>query len=128
MGRRVGVDRHTGKLLVGWDHVRQSISTIVRTDFFERHQRRDLGSGIPSLVDKPQNEETILKFFMAVAIALEPRQMAHSVYGEPDFRLIAIGVDASTPGVLTASLVGYYYEDGRQVGTRRNVRVALPII
>lgn len=110
----VGIDQHTGKVLVGWPHVVQSIIKIVMTELGSRVERRDVGSRLISLLDKPQNEETMLQFFMAIAEALEPRIVRGSIYGEPRFSLTAISFNLSKPGVVPISLMGNYYPDGHK--------------
>jgi phage baseplate assembly protein W len=110
----VGIDQNTGKVLVGWPHVAQSINKIVMTEIGSRVERRDFGSGFGGLIDKPQNAETTLAFFMAIAEALEPRLVRSSIYGEPRFSLTAIRADLQTPGILQLSLMGDYYPDGHR--------------
>lgn len=108
----VGIDQNTGRVLVGWPHVAQSLSKIVMTEIGSRIERRDFGSSLGSLIDRPQNDETTLAFFMALAEAIEPRLVRGSVYGEPRFNLTAIRIDLRTPGVLLVSLKGDYYPEG----------------
>jgi phage baseplate assembly protein W len=125
----VGIDRNTGALLVGWPHVVQSIVTIVTTELGERVQRRDFGSNVPGLIDRPQNQETLLEFFIAIAEAIEPRQMANSVYGEPRFQVEQILVDVDTPGEMVVSMTGVYLPDGhkgRITGAQRQ-QLRIPI-
>lgn len=122
---RVGINRENGKILVGWAHVAQSISVIVQTLIGERVQRRDFGSLVPALIDRPSNDETILEFIIAIAEALEARQMAHSIYGEPDFKTLAVQITAPNPGEIVIGVVGFHYENGSS--TRRNVLVSVPI-
>jgi phage baseplate assembly protein W len=110
----VGIDRNTGVVLVGWPHVAQSIVTIVTTELGERVQRRDFGSNVPGLIDRPQNEETLLEFFIAIAEALEPRQVRNSIYGEPRFQIDQIFVDIDTPGEMIVSMTGTYLPDGHK--------------
>lgn len=110
----VGIDQNTGKVLVGWAHVSQSIHKILTTELGSRIERRDFGSSLSSLIDKPQNEETMLKFFMAIAEALEPRRVRNSIYGEPRFALEAVSLDARTPGIVAVSVSGLYFPDGHK--------------
>lgn len=95
-----GFNRETFEPLGGWDHVVQSINDILTTQVGERVMRRDYGSRIPELIDKPMNQETILDLYVATYEAIdrwEPRfQIEHVtlVEGNPDGRatLECIGI------------------------------------
>jgi uncharacterized protein len=123
----VGLSRTDGQVLVGWPHVAQSITTIVTTELGERVQRRDFGARVPGLIDRPQNEETILDFFITIAEALEPRFVEGSIYGEPRFILVAVTADMSTPGYISLGLTGDYLPDGHRQTTRGATRQQLRI-
>ena len=47
---RVGIDRRTGAMMVGWPHVLQSIETILMTRYHERVLRRWAGSFVPHIL------------------------------------------------------------------------------
>ena len=123
----VGIDRNTGAVLVGWPHVAQSIVTIVTTEIGERVQRRDFGSLVPALLDRPQNEETLMAFFMAIAEAIEPRRVRSSIYGEPRFQLMQIMVDVTTPGRVSIGMTGDYLPNGHKGRTDGAQRVDLRV-
>lgn len=109
---RVGIDRKTGRTLVGWDHCLQSIITILITEIGERVQLRNFGSLLPRLIDRPQNAETIIDVYVAAAEALEPRVVEGRQLGEPGFILLNANVDAGTPGHVKLVLRGVYFENG----------------
>jgi hypothetical protein len=109
---RVGVDENTGRLLMGWDHCKQSMRKILFTALNERVQRRKFGSKLPDLIDKPQNEEFVLDIYEATATALEPRIVEGQQYGEPGFVLLRTNLDASVPATVTMKLSGVYFEHG----------------
>lgn len=72
----IGMDRTTGQALSGDDHLAQSIGDILSTPLGSRVMRRDYGSLLFELVDRPLNPATTLLLIMATAIALarwEPR-------------------------------------------------------
>lgn len=123
----VGVDQNTGRLLLGWDHVVQSILKIVKTEIGTRIERRDFGSAIGAMIDRPQNPETVLKVFMALAEALEPRRVRDSIYGEPRFGLTAIRIDMAEPAIVRLSLMGDYYPTGHLQQTLNGQRKELVI-
>lgn len=71
-----GIDRETGKLLTGWDHVLQSMSVIFTTFFGERVMRRFFGSFVPKVLGQPLTETTLIRFWTAICVAIdmwEPR-------------------------------------------------------
>jgi len=109
---RVGLDARTGRLLFGWPHCVQSIGKILTTEIGSRIQRRGFGSLLPTLIDRPQNTETIIEFYMATAEALQPRMVEGHQYGEPGFVLLRSSVDAGTAGELFLLLGGVFFEHG----------------
>lgn len=109
---RVGIDRHSGKVLTGWDHCVQSIQTILSTELRERVQRRGLGSHLLRNIDRPQNQDTVLDIYMDVADALEPRIVEGHQYGEPGFVLLRVKLDAGEMGKVVILLSGVFFENG----------------
>lgn len=109
---RVGLDGRTGRLLYGWAHAVQSIGKILTTEVGERVQRRGFGSDLMKLIDRPQNEETVIDIYVATAMALEPRIVEGRQYGEPGFVLLRTSLDASVPGRVVLLLSGVFFEHG----------------
>lgn len=70
----IGMDRGTGKLIEGVDHLRQSIADILSTPLGTRVGRRDYGSRIPELLDQPLNDLTRIRVFAAAALALQRQE------------------------------------------------------
>ncbi len=110
----VGIDANTGKLLVGWPHVVQSIGKLLTTSIGSRVERRDFGSLIPSMIDRPQNQDAIVNFIMATAEALEPRLVRGRWYGEPRFHLTRAQIGADVPATVTLLLSGDYIPNGHK--------------
>lgn len=108
----VGIDGATGKVLVGWDHIAHRMGRLLSTDLGTRPERRDYGALNPRLLDKPQNEETLVNFYMATAEALEPRLVRNRWYGEPCFDLNQCRIAADTPGSVAVALIGFEIPDG----------------
>lgn len=109
---RVGINADTGEVLVGWPHCAQSIRDIFRTELDERVQRRPYGAEMDRVIDRPQNEETVIDLYQMAAEALEPRIVEGHQYGEPGFVLLRAGLDASTPGTVNLLLSGVFFENG----------------
>ncbi|MCV6588938.1 MAG: hypothetical protein OIF57_07920 [Marinobacterium sp.] len=51
-----GMDSVTGKPLADMAHIRQSITNILTTPIGTRVMRRDYGSVLPDLIDRPTAE------------------------------------------------------------------------
>jgi phage baseplate assembly protein W len=68
---RVGMNRETGKILIGWRHVVQSLSTLFVTRYHERILRYYVGSFVPHLIGENLTEETVTKFWWAIATSID---------------------------------------------------------
>jgi len=66
----IGMNRHTGALVAGADHLAQSIDDILSTPIGTRVGRRDYGSFIPAQLDQPNNPAGRMRIFAAAALAL----------------------------------------------------------
>ncbi len=66
----IGMDRRTGKLCQGADHLAQSIDDILGTPLGTRLGRRDYGSLVPEQIDQPNNALGRTRIFAAAALAL----------------------------------------------------------
>lgn len=70
------MDRETGKALTEEAHIRQSIPEILFTPKGSRVERRDFGSDLPLLIDRPWSRTLALQLAAATVMALmrwEPR-------------------------------------------------------
>lgn len=75
---RNGMNRSTGQLMQGWDHVQQSMTVIFQTPYHERVLRRWVGSFVPMILGESFLPRIITRFFWAIAAALD--------LWEPDYR------------------------------------------
>lgn len=74
--RYIGLNASTGAQITDLDHISQSITKIFGTPIGSRVMRRDFGSLIPDLIDKPLNGKTLMQLMAASAMAIaawEPR-------------------------------------------------------
>jgi len=113
---RIGMDRFSGKVLTGWDHVIQSMLLIFSTRYHERVLRRWCGSFVPHLLGNNATENTIARFYWAIATGID--------LWEPNYRIQRVRVgrraDGSSltsaeelrTGHLTTSMDGVYRPRG----------------
>ncbi|AGN83607.1 MULTISPECIES: GPW/gp25 family protein [Enterobacteriaceae] len=86
--RYSGLNRTTGKRLTDTEHIRQSISDILRTPIGSRVMRRDYGSLLFEMIDQPQTPALTLQIQAACYMALlkwEPRISVSAVTTERQF-------------------------------------------
>lgn len=102
---RVGIDNRTGKVIMGWPHVEQSIARLFATRFHERVLRRWLGSFVPHLLGELGTLQNILRFYTAIATAIELWEPCFAV---EEVRLVnGDGSDARTSVVAQRLRLGH---------------------
>lgn len=110
-----GTSALDGKTLSGIDHLRQSLSDILRTPLGSRIQRRWYGSRLFELVDAPMNRETIAEIYAASVAAITAKNPLTGEAIEPRFKVQQVIAVSASPGVLSIDLIGLYLPDGRTV-------------
>lgn len=94
------LDHSSGATINGWEHVVQSIETLLSTRLNSRVFRREFGSNVPLLVDSPLNDRGILTLYVAIAVAIDK--------WEPRFMLTSAKIGATENGVIALILHGNY--------------------
>lgn len=94
----IGISNTTGKALSGDAHLAQSIADILTTPLGSRVMRRDYGSLLFELIDRPINGALRMLMHAATAIALrrwEPRLQLTRVnlVGEPQTGRLTIRIE-----------------------------------
>jgi phage baseplate assembly protein W len=117
-----GVNATTGQPLSGWQHVTQSIKTILNTAIGSRVMRRDFGSDLPRLIGRRMTPQNILLVYAAAASAIHA--------WEPRYRMTAGRVlNADVTGRLELEIFGTYYPRGHagdySVAENQTIRVVL---
>lgn len=87
-----GFNRNTGELLDDHAHILQSISDILTTPLGTRVMRREYGSLLPELLDKPMSDKLVMQMYAAIVIAV--------MKYEPRIRVLSLAVDYSSNGKM----------------------------
>jgi len=105
----IGIDSRTGKHISGLEHLRQSVRDILTTPIGSRIMRRDYGSTLFSLVDRPLTPELRVEMYAATIDALAK--------WEPRIDVTAISAVVSDPaaGGLCVTIEGRYLLNGQPV-------------
>jgi phage baseplate assembly protein W len=102
-----GMNRVTGKVLEGIEHLRQSIADILGTALGSRVMRRPYGSLWLELIDQPDNGATRVRLYAATAGAL--------MQWEPRLRLSRVQIfGTDVPGQVVLDLQGIYSPPGQR--------------
>ena len=102
-----GINAHTGGALAGTDHLMQSIRDILTTPIGSRVMRRDYGSMLFDLIDRPINNALTVDIYAATAQAL--------ARWEPRFKLVRVQVVNAGAGRMELDLVGKYLPSGKEI-------------
>jgi hypothetical protein len=101
---RNGMNRFTGKLMQGWDHVEQSMEVIFATPYHERVLRRWVGSFVPMLLGENFVERIVMRFYWAIVTGIdlwEPNYRIRQVYFMGD----ALSGWAPLPSTSAAAMI-----------------------
>ncbi len=102
-----GMSNKTGKELEGIEHLKQSIVNILTTPIGSRIMRRNYGSRLFELVDRPINRDFSLEIYAATAEALEK--------WEKRFKLEKVKITEVKEGKVTLDLEGLYLPMGEKI-------------
>lgn len=95
-----GMNAATGRSLADIDHLKQSLRDILTTPLGSRVMRRDYGSRLYQLVDRPVNQAFLVDVFAATAEAV--------LRWEPRLALERVSVASAADGVVNLVLTGRY--------------------
>lgn len=96
--RYIGMNRETGRAITDAEHIRQSVSDILRTPVGSRVMRRDYGSLLFSLIDQPQTDALKLQIMCACYMAL--------LKWEPRVSITTLTVERQFNGQMIVELTG----------------------
>lgn len=106
----IGMDRHTGAVLCGVEHLRQSIADILTTPVGSRRMRPTYGCQLRRFVDMP-----ITAGWKSAVQA----EVAHALnLWEPRFTLHAVRVMTVLNGLISFELKGVYLGDSIEMEVR----------
>lgn len=123
MASSAGSNGDTGRLLTDFDHVRQSIGIILTTPIGSRVMRREFGSELFDLIDRPMTARIILAIYAAAVLAIARWEPRYAVTG-----IQLLQADAS--GSLSIEFNGTYYPRGHLgdfTPAAENQRIIIPI-
>ncbi len=99
-----GMNKKTGGVLSGIEHVHQSIIDILTTPIGSRPMRRDYGSRLFERVDAPMNGELIAEIYSDVVESL--------FNYEPRVEVTSVSVESADAGTIVINLVFNYLPTG----------------
>ncbi|EBA0748824.1 baseplate assembly protein [Salmonella enterica subsp. enterica serovar Nigeria] len=94
----IGMSRNDGQVIADTDHLRQSVRDILLTPQGSRIARREYGSLLSTLIDRPQNPALRLQIMSAVYVALSR--------WEPRLTLDSITISSNFDGSMVVELTG----------------------
>jgi phage baseplate assembly protein W len=101
------MNARTGRELTGLGHLKQSIADILTTPIGSRIMRREYGSRLFELVDRPMGPGFAIDLYAATAEALQR--------WENRFKLERVQIADIKEGHITLILEGVYLPDGKPI-------------
>jgi len=102
-----GMSVSTGKSLSGINHLHQSVRDILTTPLGSRVMRRDYGSRLFELVDRPTSPALLVEMYAACAEALAK--------WEPRLKVDSVQTSTIESGRVSLTLTGRYRPTGQPV-------------
>lgn len=102
-----GLNATTGEIVADLDHLRQSVRDILATPVGSRVLRRDYGSRIPELVDRP--------FTQALQLEIIAETVGAILKWEPRIEVDEVKLVSHAPGEVVISMSGLYLPNGREI-------------
>lgn len=100
-----GFSNDAGAVLGGFDHVAQSIGVILNTPIGSRVMRREFGSELIDLVDRPMTDQVILAIYSAAVMAI--------AQWEPRFAVTSCNItQTGADGTVSIEFAGTYMPRG----------------
>jgi phage baseplate assembly protein W len=117
-----GINRDAGKALRDFEHVQQSIGVILTTPIGSRVMRREFGSELFDLIDRPMTDRVILAIYAAAVIAIARWEPRYAVTG---CRVVSTGAD----GQISLEFNGTYFPRGHlgDFTPAADARIIIPI-
>lgn len=102
-----GMNKSTGLQISETEHIRQSIADILTTPVGSRVMRREYGSHLFELVDRPANEANQLLLMAASVHAI--------MLWEPRINLLSVDVNMEADGKVMVSFDGVRNDIGQSI-------------
>jgi phage baseplate assembly protein W len=117
-----GINRDAGKALRDFEHVQQSIGVILTTPIGSRVMRREFGSELFDLIDRPMTDRVILAIYAAAVIAIARWEPRYAVTG---CRVVV----ADEGGQISLEFNGTYFPRGHlgDFTPAADARIIIPI-
>jgi phage baseplate assembly protein W len=106
-----GMNPETGSTMEGWLRVVNHIMRIFTTGYGQRILRMWWGSNVPHLLGQSMNEETVVRFFLAILTSMEV--VENGLPRMPNFKITKLcPVKVERTGAFTIEIVGVYMPRG----------------
>ncbi len=103
---RTGIDETTGKPLVGYDHLQQSLATIFGTRLQERVMLLGFGADLLGEIGRNLYAGEVLKIYGIIVGSINK--------WEPEYRVATMAlVSLTRAGGLALAMAGTYFPEGR---------------